>query len=237
MEARSVLERAAQPLTGLSAATFAALSRARGARFFHPVGHVFPGRIDWDAAASDWLPAPLLRARPEAEVVVRFSRGLGLPEPLPDFLGIAVKIRDAYGPAHDQDWLLVSSGRDPLTRHSLIPSPGFSSLPYSTVLPYRWKDQLVTFAAFAESDNASARTLRDLVRAAREGRLAFRLAVAPEGRAHTEIGRVSVNVPTTMSGAARFNPWNTSPELKPAGALNELRRRTYQESQRARPDG
>lgn len=231
----SLLERAAQPLTGLSAAAFAALSRARGKRFFHPVGEVLPGSIDWNGRAGEWIPPAVIEPPADADVVVRFSRGLGLPERLPDFLGIAIKIRNVYGGGSDQDWLLVTSGRDPVTRHALLPASDYSSRPYSTVLPYRWKGELVTFGAFAVPGNSHPSTFRELVAAARDG-LEYEIAVAPEGEAHTVVGRVTVASPETPALNVRFNPWNTSPELQPAGALNELRRRTYAASQAARPD-
>jgi hypothetical protein len=41
--------------------------------------------------------------------VVRFSRAGGLPEPLPDALGVAVRLPGAYGPGRDQDLLVTSS--------------------------------------------------------------------------------------------------------------------------------
>src|SRR4029450_7999147 len=52
---------------------------------------------------------PLFQAGATHQALLRFSRGAGLPEPLPDALGVAIKLPDAHGPGVDQDLLLTSS--------------------------------------------------------------------------------------------------------------------------------
>src|ERR1700712_5387174 len=77
-------------------------STLRSVRIFHPEGiaqrvtvTVRPTDEDPDATA---LGVPL-RARPGPYAgVVRFPRGASLPEPLPDVLGLAIRIVDAHGP-------------------------------------------------------------------------------------------------------------------------------------------
>jgi hypothetical protein len=48
-------------------------------------------------------------------VLVRFSRGAGLPDALPDVLGIAIRIPDADGAGHPQDLMLSTGGGSPWT--------------------------------------------------------------------------------------------------------------------------
>jgi hypothetical protein len=75
--------------------------------------------------------------------VLRFSRAAGLPEPLPDALGVAVKLPDAYGPGADQDLLVTSSIDRPLVRRLLFPATIFVRGAFSTALPYQLGDQRV----------------------------------------------------------------------------------------------
>jgi hypothetical protein len=70
-----------------------------------------------------------------AAALLRFSRGAGLPEPLPDALGVAIKLPDAHGPGADQDLLLTSSSDRPLLRRLLFPARSFLRGAFSTALP------------------------------------------------------------------------------------------------------
>src|SRR5687767_2626967 len=136
MRPPSLLERAARPLRGLSAGTFATLSGLRGHRVFHPFGEAFEADLTFERSADRWLPDVLARPR-RHDAIVRFSRAVGLPDRMPDLLGMAVKIPGLYGEGYDQDWLMVTSGTDTVTRHLLIPAFDLLGRPYSTVLPYR----------------------------------------------------------------------------------------------------
>ena len=117
-----------------TAATFGVLSALRGKRFFHPSGVAFAGRVDVEPGPGYGV--PLLDEQRSFEAIARFSRGAGTPEPLPDVLGLAVRILDAHGKGLHQDLLLVTSDRRPLGRHLLLPARGFLSRSYSSVLPY-----------------------------------------------------------------------------------------------------
>ena len=56
---------------------------------------------------------------------MRFSRGAGLPEPLPDILGVAVRVLDSHGPGGHQDFLLATSSGLPVAHHALLPATTF----------------------------------------------------------------------------------------------------------------
>jgi hypothetical protein len=79
---------------------------------------------------------PLFQAGATHPAILRFSRGAGLPEPLPDALGVAIKLPDAHSPGVDQDLLLTSSTDRPLLRRLLFPARSFARGAYSTALPY-----------------------------------------------------------------------------------------------------
>ena len=235
MGPRSLLERASMPFRGVSASLFATLSGLRGHRVFHPFGDAFDGTITFNRRAVRWLPDVIVTPRTHP-VIVRFSRAIGLPDVLPDVYGMAVKIPGLYGGGGwDQDWLMVTSGTDVIGRHLLVPTTSVLARPYSTVLPYRrGRDGLVTFGARAKTRHR-ARSITELRRLVGRGDVEFDFTAAPEREDHVVIGKIRLDdLMTTADDALRFNPWNTSSELKPAGGLNELRRDTYKASQRAR---
>src|SRR3954451_24472010 len=90
-----------------------ALARRRRGKPMAPRGAGFTGVVErgtggWPCGVP-WLDEPA-----RSEVLVRISRGAGLPAPLPDLLGLAVRIPD--GPV---DLLLSTTGTGPLVR--LVP--------------------------------------------------------------------------------------------------------------------
>lgn len=220
------LEVAAKPLAGLSSALFAALSAARGKRFFHPTGVGFAGQVTFRATTFDLPFVGKHRA------LARISRGIGMPESAPDVLGLAIKVPDL-----GQDLLLVTSGRATVTRHLLLPTRSFFSLSYSSVLPYELDDVLMVLGANPDSalGETPVRRMDDLRPLVALGRLRFDLTVARVGRrAHEVFG--SLVLEDFHAEEVAFNPWNSHARLRPAGALNELRQKSYERSQRARPD-
>ena len=230
--ANTFWERLAVPLGGLSAATFGALSAARRNRVFHPVGEAYTGSLDIWGGTGLHLP------NGTHDVLVRFSRGIGLPEPLPDVLGLAIKI-PATGSGYEQDLLLASSGSAIGTRHLLVPVRNFLSCSFSSVLPYRPTSEQVVFGARADvastGRDGDFGTLDDL---AAQDRLRFDILVAEVTGPWEQIGSLLIggHCDQTVSRELRFNPWNTHPQLQPAGPLNTLRRSAYVASQEARPD-
>lgn len=210
---------------------FAALSALRRNRVFHPVGEAFVGTIDI------WAPTDFHLPTGAHGVLVRFSRGAGLPEPLPDVLGLAIKIPETPDRV-EQDLLLASSGRRAGTRSLLIPARSFFKCTYSSVLPYRDNGNRILFGARADGTlRARKGDFGDLEHAAENGELRFDILVAKLTAAWEEIGQLSVreHCDQEVSRSLRFNPWHTDPGLRPAGALNTMRQSAYPASQDARP--
>ncbi len=69
-------------------------------------------------------------------VTARWSRGAGLPHPLPDGLGLALRVEDAGGPDRPLDLLLTTGGRGRWTRHVPLPRTSATAGPYSSLLSY-----------------------------------------------------------------------------------------------------
>lgn len=222
---RRALESAAAPLAGVAAGLFAALSAARRKRVFHPHGTAFEGSVTFGVNRD-------LPFHGTERALVRLSRGIGLPESAPDILGLAIKLPDL-----GHDFLLATSGEGALTRHLLVPAGGYFKRPYSSVLPYEIDERLVVFGARADAalENASEDELDDLEDLVERGRVRFDLTWGPAGRDDiATFGSLELRSP--YGGELAFNPFNTYGPVKPAGALNRLRRESYGASQRARPD-
>ena len=215
-----------------SSVVFGLASFVRRARIFHPDGVAFAATVDVEGGGV--LPVG------QHEAVVRFSRGVGLPESLRDILGLAVRLVDAHGPGQHQDLLLVTSGSRPGLRHALVPARTFGHERWSSILPYEVGDarRRVVFGARPRSaalDRASR--LDDLRRLVAAGGVRFSLEVASPAGRWDEIGilRIGDALPDDVSEGLRFNPANTGGTVAPVGVLQTIRRLAYRGSQRARP--
>jgi hypothetical protein len=203
----------------------------------HPDGVVHRARLRVDGAPHAPQAADLLARPGDHEAVLRFSRSVGVPRPVPDLLGVSLRVVDAYGPGRHQDVMMVSSVDRPVLHHVFVPATDFQQRVYSSSLPYRAGDE--TFLLGVLPDPGSPRPDGDdefdrLAAAAGTGRLSFVLAVAPvEGR-FRPVGRLEVGEPLPpATDAMRFNPFNCGGGLEPTGFLNRLRDYAYPLSQAA----
>ena len=228
------------PLAAAAAATFGALSRLRGARIFHPEGVGYRGVLCVERSQPGYAGIPLLERPGEHHALFRFSRAAGLPEPLPDALGLAVRLVDVHGRGHHQDFLLVTSADGPLLHHLLLPGVGgFFGQSFSSLLLYRFAGKLRLVGATAADRPESGEdrgTLAELARVAERGELAFDLALAPVLGRWATIGalRVGERLPDAETEQLAFTPWNTGGGIRPVGPLQGLRRAAYRGSQEAR---
>jgi hypothetical protein len=227
------------------AAGFSLLARLRRRRSLHPTGAGYRGWLTVDgggqAAAALFVPGA---AQP---ALVRFSRAAGLPEPLPDALGVAVKLPDAHGPGCDQDLLLTSSIDRPLLRRLLFPATSFVRGAFSSALPYQLDGQKVVLLLVPvlpdggrPPEGAARRgggALAELDAAIAAG-LQFQLRVAGSLGPSQPLATLTTGepLPTEQTEQLRFNPWTTGPGIRPCGWINLLRDSAYRASQRRRPD-
>jgi hypothetical protein len=216
-------------------AVLAAVSALRRAKPVHPHGESFLAAFAVAAEPSAPPAARLLRTPGEHRAVVRFSRSLGLPRPLPDLLGMSIRVLDAYGAGCHQDLLLVSSGHHPLLHHVFLPASDMQQRPYTSALPYRIAERLFVVGALPDPRSPRPAGEDEFVRlraAAATGELRFRIALAPVGRRFRPVAELRIGSP--LSGAVeglRYSPWNTGGGLQPAGVLNQMRRYAYPMSQ------
>jgi hypothetical protein len=110
------------------------VSARRAAKPLHPDGSVVPGTLrrfgDQVRTGAAWLDDT-----GEDEVLVRRSRAVGLAAPLPDVVGLAVRVpldTGEYG-----DLLFASTGLGRLSRFTLTPTRSPYRRALTTLLPYR----------------------------------------------------------------------------------------------------
>ena len=218
-----------------TASFWAALSALRGKRIFHPDGDAYvatftvPDRPKQTGVALFDEPGP-------KRAIVRASRAAGLPEPLPDALGLAIRLQDAHGLGHHQDFLLITSANLPVAHHLIVPAlGGFFGHSYSSLLPYRIAGKMRLVGA-VPAEHEPARTLDALAAAARAGDARFDLALARVAGRFRRVGRVELGerLAPEASEALRFNPWHTGGGIEPAGVFQTLRGAAYRGSQAGR---
>lgn len=220
----------------VTAAGFGAASRLRGSKAFHPEGVVHEATVELTGSPSVPPGVEILATPARHDALIRFSRGAGLPSPLPDVMGMAIRLPDVHGRGRHQDLLLVTSGNGPVVQHLLLPAPGFMSLPYSSLLPYRAGDGglfLVGATVRKRLRPAPGSDEYDvLARSAATGRPAFDLAVASLGGRLRPVGTITLGSRREPdANAIRFNPFNTGGGLNPTGFLQRLRDAAYPGSQ------
>jgi len=119
------------------------VARRRHGKPMHARGIVLEGVLERTGATPP-VGVPWLDEPGTARAVVRLSRGIGLPDRLPDLLGLAVHL-----PEDDVDLLLSSAGRGRLTR--LLPvlrrDPATA---YGSIMGYRSRAGTVRLAAVGE---------------------------------------------------------------------------------------
>jgi len=218
-------------------APLALLAAARRGKAFHPEGVVYEARLSITGGPAA-PPAAELLARPgEHDAVARFSRAVGMPRPIPDLLGLSLRVPDAYGAGRHQDLLLVTSADYPVVHHFFLPAFDAQQRPYTSSLPYRAAEQLFLVGALPRRDSprpAGRDEFDRLEAAASTGRLAFDLAVASIAGRFRRVGGIHIGRPLGAElDALRFNPWNTGGGMHPAGWLNGARDRAYKLSQAA----
>ena len=219
------------PVAGASASLFEALSRLRRKRIFHPHGVAFAATLS--PLGENDVGAPVLER--ESEGIARLSRSVGLPEWLPDPCGIGLRIPDAYGPGEHQDILMVSSARAALARHAILPARGFLDRPYSTLLPYRLRGDLVLFGARARGAHGPGPKLAELRQREVAG-LEFDFGMTSLGGEWRPLAKVTLGERISPERSERLNldPTNTGGGLELAGPLNRLRGPSYAGSQTGR---
>jgi hypothetical protein len=219
-------------------AGFRRLARLRHAPAFHPDGLTCAGEMVMPGLSGTPWGVPWLDGLGRYACEVRLSRGAGLPRPLPDWLGLAVRALDAGGPGRPVDLLMTSSARPPVLRRLPLPRGDALGGPYSSLLTYRVGGRGMVLAAFPRRRlrpvHGSPPALR---RALEEGPLVFDL------RAAEPLGRWRTFAVLTVRSPLREPPRSTPgfdvhrhslPGLAPGTAFAAVRPAAYEGSREGR---
>lgn len=226
-----------RPVLRATAAIFAGLATARHDRSMHGPGIAFRCRVELAPPAGVGHGAPFFAEPATYDATIRFSRGIGLPQPAADLLGIAIRVHDAHPGGAPQDLLVTSSGGRPGTRRLLLPArDGFFGQWFSSVLPYRVGDARTLLGVRAVTPAAGEGTDFARLQATHgRGDLTFALALA-DRVGWTRVGTILVGdrLSDAESTALSFDPWTAGPGIRPVGVLNRLRAAAYPGSRKAR---
>ena len=189
-----------------AAATALGVSTAvRGARVFHPRGStrhcrvLVPGGTSWGARVLDEVAVH--------DGVVRTSRGVGLPAPLPDVDGFALRLPGLGVGGAPLDILINSAWRFAF-------APSVLSWTWSCVLPYRTGDGVQVLLGARPVDDG------------------FELLVAPTVGGWQPWARLELGGPAP--DGFRTDPALGADDLVPVEPFRRLRRWSYAASQAAR---
>lgn len=128
-----------------------AVGRARRGKPLHPRGTVHDATLTVWGSQRSWH-VPLLDEPGEHRCVVRVSRAAGLPPPLPDVQGLAVRLEDPT-----VDLLLSTTGVGRATRFVLLPRRT-ERHPMTTLLPVRTAAGPLQLRLTPAAEDAGART-------------------------------------------------------------------------------
>ena len=194
----------------LAATALGLATRVRGARVFHPDGRAWTCRVTADGGAG--VGATLLDEPGVHEGVARRSRGVGLPRPLPDVEGLALRLPGLGRDGEPFDLLVNSAWRYTFAPAVLAPV-------WSAVLPHRTEDDRLVLLGAQPVD-------RDR----------FRLLHADPFGPWRPWGRLDLleRLDDDEAAALRFRPTVGADDLRQVEPFFGLRRRAYEESQARR---
>jgi hypothetical protein len=219
-----VVRTGADLLGRLLAAPLAALARWRRDKPMHPRGVVHEGVLERTGAQPPWG-VPWLDEPAIDRVVVRLSRGAGVPPPWPDLLGLAVHVpHEGHTPV---DLLLSTTGRGRFTRVVPVPRRDLATS-YGSIMGYRSDAGTLRLAAVGERRRGGAAPEPVFVLAAARGTGPWRPF------ATLTLGRVlPPGDPDVRFDAVRHPP----PGLVPDGPLAHVRAPAYAASRAGRDAG
>jgi hypothetical protein len=205
----------------------------RGRRFFHPVGILATGQAERVASAQCGLPIP------STEVIARFSKAVGTPGSLPDFIGLAIRVAPQQLSTTPWDILLVSAGSGVVTRAvGLRPVTSWTEQTMTNLMPLTYRgDRWWVRARIVTDIDGPGLSLDQVEHQIKSGGIELALDQARGAGDFTPLARVRLDtVIDTEQTDVSFDPIiNTAPGLTLfPGWLADLRVHAYQRSREGR---
>ena len=188
------------------ATTLGAATALRGARVFHPHGSSYAATLT--VAGGLGTGAALLDEPAVHEGVVRLSRGAGLPAPLPDVDGLALRLPGLGTDGAPLDLLVNSAWR-------YVFAPSVLSPTWSAVLPHRTGSGRLVLLGARPTDSG------------------FTMLVAPPLGRWQRWGWLALGAPFDGEGLA-FTPTVGADDLRHTALFRTLRAESYDASQAGR---
>lgn len=170
----------------------------------HPHGRLRTGRLE-RLGNPEPVGVPWLDRTGTDEVLARTSRAIGLPSPLPDIHGLAVRV-----PVDDEyaDLLFATTAWNRVGRHVLVPTMG-AGPSLTTLLPYRTAAGPVVIGA-------------------RQSGSSYDLSWATVGGGWHRFAELRLSEPAAPDAVVSFDPvLNRPPGLTPYAWVTALRERAY----------
>lgn len=203
------------------------VARLRRSKPLHPTGAVMRATLRRTGATSgvEWLDGV-----GQDEVVVRLSRGGGLPPRLPDVHGLALR----HG---STDVLLAASGRSLLLRHLLYARSTPGRGVYTTLVPFRGPRGPVLLAAFPDPSRPLPAAWDQTAALLAEDPLRLRLSWSDLSGPWYQFGELDIGGPLTdrTDEPLRFDPRRTPPGLQTYPWVDALRQPAYVAARRGHP--
>jgi hypothetical protein len=203
-----------------------AASLVRGERVVHAEGSTVAARLLVPGGAG--LGVPLLDEPGRYDALVRLSRSLGLPDRLPDVLGVGVRVLDAHGPGAHQDLLLDSTLTLPLVRRLPVPQFDFFGAVYSSLTDYELGSRRMLLGLLPDHGAPATRTVGSVTGRGDGARL--RLVVGVGRTSWREVAVLELGGAVPGGRQVRFSPDVTGGGIRPVGWLQDLRRHAYRAS-------
>jgi hypothetical protein len=167
-------------------------------------------------------------------VVARISRGAGLPAPLPDVLGLAIRLPGGSPGRAPIDLLLTTTGRGALTRLVPIPRRDAAAF-YCSIMAYRSDAGAVRVAAVPEADGVPSEPAELADRVARRD-LRFTLVAARGLGVWEPFGHLTLTDPVpALDPDVRFDAvQHPPPGLLPDGPMARFRAPAYAQARAGR---
>ncbi|SDI60448.1 hypothetical protein SAMN04488693_11546 [Arthrobacter subterraneus] len=180
-------------------AVFAVLRLFRPDRPIHRSGVLLHGTLTHTRVFSgeQWLDSTC-----EEQVLARISRSVGLPDALPDVVGLALRIGDA-------DVLLATTGRGAPGRFMVLPRRSVVDGPFTSLMPFRGAGGPVLLAARREGPGQGLGTLSEL--RSYEGHLQWGLFYSHLRGPWTRCGTLNLRISSEQSEQPRFDPVGCPP--------------------------
>jgi hypothetical protein len=204
----------------------------RRARLFHPNGVLAEGTLERVAPAGEGLPMV------SCEVVARVSKGVGLPDRLPDVAGLAWRMPPPQDLRSCSPWDVLLASTIARSRVLLAPTTSWSGATFSSLMPLRYNGAVwwvrARLVTGLDTRGLSLDAVRDQIDS--DG-IDFDIEQAAGTGSFQRLARLALRHVDPSRDDIAFDPtMHTDPDVQLVPAwLSDFRRAAYRRSREGRP--